>query len=568
MRTLPARFVRPALIAGIALLAASAGGATGPGEDARDPLRLQLFGNVDRQAVEVGELLEINVEALAVPATEAARAALAEALEAFDPGDRLGDGFAVVRSTSLVHRRTGGVDEYQRRVVVRVLDESVREVPALRLDVPLGGRTWTYETRPLPIQPYHRTRALTEAARSVVSVTAEGRVDGIRFERIGSAFLIGDDALVTAYHVVVAASRVRVTLPDGRVARVRRVWALDPTRDVAVLHIDAEAARESGLRPLVVAPPTASGAVAVTAGWPDRQRAETVAPRYEDLVLDGQRLRVAANAVRPGDSGGPLLDARGRVLGVVISGRSTGGVTDLLDATICLAADPGPALDGYRRAEDTVSLRTALRTAAASMPAARAHEAVGAIQFPVQREESDQRVHVAHLLDALRQAPDDPVLQFLAGSVLEEVGEDRLAANALDASRRAGYVPAAYSLAHHLMEQGRYYSAAQLFGEIAGSGPYATLGAYGRAQALVALGRPNEAEASLQTVLDHEARFAPALYLLGLVRLAQGREDEARALVVRLKHRPEWAAALRTPIEAPGLRPPALQPRPRVAFVW
>ncbi|MEM1118013.1 MAG: trypsin-like peptidase domain-containing protein [Bacteroidota bacterium] len=553
--------LRPALVAVLALAASGA-----HAEAAHDPLRLQLFGTVDRQAVEVGGLLEINIEALAVPATEAAREALADAMAALDVADRLGAGFAVVRTSRLMHRRTDGVDEYQRRIVVRVLDLEAREIPPVRLDVALGSQARTYQTRPIPIQPYVRTEAVREAGRSVVAITAEGTLDGIRFERIGSAFLVGDDALVTAYHVVVAASRVRVTLPDGRTARVRRAWALDPTRDVAVLHLDAEVARDAGLRPLVVAPPAASGAVSMTAGWPGRERAETVARRYDDLVLGGQRLRVAANAVRPGDSGGPLLDGQGRVLGVVISGRSTGGAADLLDATICLAANPVPALGRYRDAERPVALRSALRRAAASVPAARAHEAVGAITFPVQREGADRRVHVASLLDALRQAPGDPVLQFLAGSVLEEVGEDRLAAGALDASRRAGYAPAAYSLAHHLMDQGRHYSAAQLFGEMSASGPYATLASFGRAQALVALGRPNEAEASLEAVLDHDPRFAPALYLLGLVRLAQGREAEARALVVRLRTRPEWASALQTPIDAPSLRPPALQPHPRVAL--
>ncbi len=126
-------------------------------------------------------------------------------------------------------------------------------------------------------------------------------------------------------------------------------------------------------------------------------------------------------------------------------------------------------------------------------------------------------------------------------------------------------MPAAYSLAHHLMARGQLAVAADLFAEMAGEGPYDHLGAFGQAQALMALGRHAEAERALQAVLDHDARFAPTLYLLGLVRLAQGRDVEGAALAGRLAARPAWAEALRLPIAVPALRMPALDPLPRVA---
>ena len=173
---------------------------------------------------------------------------------------------------------------------------------------------------------------------------------------------------------------------------------------------------------------------------------------------------------------------------------------------------------------------------------------------------------MALLREALRQSPDDPVLQYTAGMMLEEVGELHLAAGALDASRRAGYAPAAYSLAHHLLSRGHLAAAADLFAETAAAGPYRRLGAFGQAQALVGMGRYEASERALESVLDHDARFAPALYLLGIVRLAQGRVDEARALAVRLDARPGWADALRLPIEAEALRPPSLDVLPRVAL--
>ena len=533
---------------------------------AGDPLRLQLFSGVDREAVAVGGLMEIEVEALAVPAGAEARAALDAAFRAWDLGGQLGRGFEVVRETAPVGRATSDVVELRRRVIVRVTDVAVRAVPSLRLDVPLAGRRWSFATRPHPIRAYADASATRAAARSVVAVRAEGEIDGVGFERIGSAFAVGDDALVTAYHVVVGARRVRVTLPDGREVSLGRAWALDPVRDVAVLHLPPEVAFDSGLRPLVIAPLSAEGDVAFTAGWPGGERQRTVAARFPDLVLDDQRVRMAANPVLPGDSGGPLLDADGRVLGVVVSGRQTDGAADLLDESISLASDPGPALAQYQAATESVRLGRALAEATRALPAARAHAAVGAIQVPTRRPGHDERPHVALLREALRQSPDDAVLQYTAGMMLEEVGEAGLAAGALDASRRAGYVPAGYSLAHHLMSRGMLTEAAAVFAETAAAGPYRRLGAFGQAQALVGLGRYDEAEAALAVVLDHDAQFAPALYLLGIVRLAQGRVDEARALAVRLDVRPGWADALRLPIEAEALRPPSLDVLPRVAL--
>lgn len=543
----------------VVLLAPLAGAAT-------DPLRLQLFSGIDREAVEVGGLLEVEVEVLAVPATPAARDALDAAFRAWDVGQQLGSGFEVIRETSPMGRATGDVVELQRRVIVRVLDATVDAVPALTLRVPMRGRTWAFRTRPHALRTFADDEAVRTAARSVVAITAEGELDGVRFERIGSAFAIGDDALVTAYHVVVGARRVRVTLPTGRQVSVGRAWALDPVRDVAVLHLPPEVAQAAGLRPLVIAPSGAAGEVAFTAGWPAGAQRRTVAPRFEDLVLEGQRVRVAANAVQPGDSGGPLLDARGRVLGVVVSGRQTGGASDLLNESISLASDPTAALAEYQRATESARLGRALADATRALPAARAHAAVGAIQVPARRADWDERPHVALLREALRQAPDDAVLQYTAGMMLEEVGEAQLAAGALDAARRAGYVPAGYSLAHHLMGRGALGEAAALFEETAAAGPYRRLGAFGLAQALVGMGRYAEAESALQAVLDHDARFAPALYLMGIVRLAQGRVEEAHALTVRLAARPGWANALRLPIEAEALRPPNLEALPRVAL--
>ena len=194
-------------------------------------------------------------------------------------------------------------------------------------------------------------------------------------------------------------------------------------------------------------------------------------------------------------------------------------------------------------------------------PAARAFEAVTALVGPVRRE-SDETRQRALLLEAAQQAPGDGALQFLAGSVLEALGDEAAAARAYHGAHAAGYFPAAYALAHHYLDV-EPARAEALFAEVRQSAPYAHLGAMGHARALVLLGRWTEAEQALREVLDHDPEFAPALYLLGVVRLAEGREDEAAALARRLEVRPSWAASLRLLLRYDVLQPTALQPLAR-----
>ena len=505
---------------------------------------VEVFSAMSVEVAAVGERVALEVEILAV-ADDAGEDALATALEALDLD--LPDGLRLDRWTRTRLARTGDIVEIRRRAYLRAARAGVFDLPAVPLALPGDA-----EPHMLPARRLHVVAGAPEwAAAHVVPVRVERAVPGARFARTGSAFLAAPDVLVTAFHVVANAGRVQVTLPDGSTLSTTRAWSLDAERDVALLHIDAERARRAGLRVLPLAPPDARAAVAFTAGWVDGVQHMSSGVRFSGTEGVGSAARVSANAVRPGDSGGPLLDAAGRVLGVVLSGRSSFDDRDLVRQDVCLAADLAPVLAA--RPDRPRSLRAARPDA----PTARALDAVDHL--------AAGREH----LDALRAAAaadDDPLLQFLAGSVFEEAGARQDAAAAFRIARAAGYIPATYALAHQHLRAGDAAAAEPLFAEVAAATPYARLGAMGRARALSALGHYRSAEAELNTVLDSDARFAPALYLLGVVRLAQGREDAARALAVRLARRPAWAAALRGPIEHAALRPTALEAMPLVAL--
>ena len=514
------------------------------------------FARVDRQTVAVGDHVTWTLEALAVAPTEDERANWIRAIGRVVPDP--GPGWRVVDAQSVRVRRTGDVVEVSRRLVLQATEVGEQTLPS----VDLGPEVSTPE---LSVYAHGESSAAMQSAESVVAVVTEGRVDGRTFRRAGSAFLIGDDALVTAYHVVAGARRVVVSLPNGTRLVTRRAWVLDPDRDVAILHVDARRAQRGGLAPLPLAPERdAEAGAAFSGGWPNdlagRAQTVTVGTRYSDLDLGDRRVRVSANPVRPGDSGGPLLNQQGHVLGVIVSGRSTEGDPDLLRQDVCLAANPLPAIRVMQRMQTPVGLRQALRNAT-SLPSARALEAVDAVRLGRSSDDG----HVARIAEAARLDPDDPVLQFLAGSILEEAGDDQQARGAYEGASRAGYFPAAYALAHHHLRHDEIAQADSLFALIRAEGPYAQLGAMGAARALMKQGRYGDARLALDEVLAHDAQFAPALYLLGLVQLAEGNEPLARALMVRLARRPAWAHALRLPIESPVLRPAALEPVPVLA---
>ena len=296
----------------------------GPGLQAAGVPQVQAFSSLSRDVVAVGETFTLDVEALV-----AARGTMQISVA-------VGDGSIEVVRAEAVRTEHGRFGETP--VTVRKQRFVLRPLRAGKLDVPLvtveaNGVLVTAPSQ--RVRVYDDAQAFYRAARSVLPIVAEGE----GFVRIGSAFLVGEDMLVTAYHVVVGTDRVRVQLPNGKRVTTRKVWSIDPMRDIAVLHIEAKEVRRAGLTPLPLAPPHERGGAgmpAFTAGWPDGVQNTSVGIRYEDLhPVSGETMWVSSNRVRPGDSGGPLLDRHGRVLGVVTSGRTAAAGTDFLVEDVC-----------------------------------------------------------------------------------------------------------------------------------------------------------------------------------------------------------------------------------------
>jgi S1-C subfamily serine protease len=130
---------------------------------------------------------------------------------------------------------------------------------------------------------------------------------------LATGFAAGRDKIVTVAHVLDAGGAVTV---DGRTARVLRV---DRRDDLALLSAP-------GLRARRVATAAATGDIRLllrtTARAARIRRAITATVRIEpEPAVHRPALELAAD-VAPGDSGAPLVDARGRVAGVVFATSS------------------------------------------------------------------------------------------------------------------------------------------------------------------------------------------------------------------------------------------------------
>ncbi len=140
--------------------------------------------------------------------------------------------------------------------------------------------------------------------------------------------------IVTNDHVVSGATSVTVKLSDGSAYKAT-VVGTDPSTDLAVLHITAPASK---LVPLSLADSSkvgvGDGVVAignpfgldgtVTSGIVSALNREIVAP--DDTPIEGAIQTDAA--INHGNSGGPLLDLNGKVIGVTSQIQSDSGGND------------------------------------------------------------------------------------------------------------------------------------------------------------------------------------------------------------------------------------------------
>ncbi len=157
------------------------------------------------------------------------------------------------------------------------------------------------------------TRSWQYYADSVVLIEIDG-------QHIGSGFIVAPDLIITARHIVDKKGDCAVVFADGSKRNVQAI-RISEASDCAVLQVS-----KAGLRPLKLTTKVMVGQPIFVIGNP-------LGRRYFNYITHGivSKLDVLEDwlscsplimidaAVNPGNSGGPVFDLRGRVIGIVVA---------------------------------------------------------------------------------------------------------------------------------------------------------------------------------------------------------------------------------------------------------
>jgi putative serine protease PepD len=177
-------------------------------------------------------------------------------------------------------------------------------------------------------QPQSLEQVVRAVSPSVVTITVTGRGE----TALGSGVVLSKDGLIlTNNHVVAGASAnsaAQVQLADGTTANATIVGT-DAVHDLAVLRV----AKTSGLTPATLGDSSAVtvGDTVLAFGSPLGLEGTVTAGIVSalDRTLDGDTSPLTGliqtdAAINSGNSGGPLVDTAGRVIGINVAIASTG----------------------------------------------------------------------------------------------------------------------------------------------------------------------------------------------------------------------------------------------------
>ena len=173
---------------------------------------------------------------------------------------------------------------------------------------------------PAPAAPGMAPSLASQVAASTVRVS--GVACGVRL--FGSGFSPAPDTVVTNAHVVAGTSNPQILRPDGR-SLPAQVQVFDPVRDLAVLAVPGLGQPSLGLGSAV------TGENAAVYGYPRGRSTVDVSPArvlrkvnvdigdIYDRPSVRRQLLVLDTLIEPGDSGAPVVNGAGQVIGVAFA---------------------------------------------------------------------------------------------------------------------------------------------------------------------------------------------------------------------------------------------------------
>lgn len=217
----------------------------------------------------------------------------------------------------------------QRSVVLHALDNLAPRPPSFlaRVQGILAGVSFppVFDTLDptlpgaLPLPSSVDTPGIRAAAGVTVKVIGAGCGGLVT----GSGFPVGNGLILTNAHVVSGTTDHRIQTADGTILPASVIY-FDPEIDIAVLRVPGYAG------PVLTFAPAGRGTTGAVIGYPGGGP-ESVEPAVVDGSVTAQgrdiynanmvdrQIFILQSRVRPGNSGGPLVDMQGRVIGVVFA---------------------------------------------------------------------------------------------------------------------------------------------------------------------------------------------------------------------------------------------------------
>ncbi len=212
------------------------------------------------------------------------------------------------------------------------IEELEKKLKGVSAGVYLPGSTVSYEGALTPAQVYAMNVNSVVLIQNEVTAKYNGQTSvGVSS---GSGFILTEDGyVVTNHHVVDGNGTLRVVTYDGTEYEARLIGS-DKTNDVALLKVEAaglQAAKLGSSDELIV------GDQVVAIGNPLGELTSTLTVGYvsakeRDVNTDGFAINMLQTdaAINSGNSGGPLFNMRGEVIGITTakySGTSGGGAS-------------------------------------------------------------------------------------------------------------------------------------------------------------------------------------------------------------------------------------------------